>query len=144
MFDVHFIHLLDYTPTVQVFSQFPHLLATLFMLMYCQLPKSCCQGVTPFWQQLDVSFCVQTMLRSCGLKIPKYFLICKTQHPNIQIYVTSFSSISYYSNSEHWTQKCAQNGNVHSIILDVNDESQSVQNPPFLFQATHLNIRTPE
>ena len=38
------------------------------------------------------------------------------------IHVTSFSSISYCSNSEYWTQKYTQNGNIHSIILDVYDE----------------------
>ena len=50
------------------------------------------------------------------------------------IYFTSFSSISYWSNSEYWTQKCAQSGNIHSIILDVHVG----------WQSTHLNtiIRT--
>ena len=39
------------------------------------------------------------------------------------IYVTSFSIISYCINSEYWTQKRTQNGNIHSIILDVYVES---------------------
>ena len=34
-------------------------------------------------------------------------------------YVTSFSSISYCSNSEYWCQKCIQKHDIHSIILDV-------------------------
>ena len=33
-----------------------------------------------------------------------------------EMYVTSFSSTSYCSNSEHWTQTCIQNGNINSII----------------------------
>ena len=41
----------------------------------------------------------------------------------LSIYVTSFSSISYCNISEYWTQKHAQNGNIHSIILDVCAES---------------------
>ena len=51
------------------------------------------------------------------------------------INVTSFSRISYCSNSEYWTQKGTQNGNIHSIILDVFVESWIIQIPPFLFQA---------
>ena len=48
-----------------------------------------------------------------------------------RINVTSFSSISYWSNREYWTQKCTQIGNIHSIILDVYVEKQSAQNFPF-------------
>ena len=40
----------------------------------------------------------------------------RTQHI---IYVTSCYSISYCSSSEYWTQKRTQNGNFHSMILDV-------------------------
>ena len=46
------------------------------------------------------------------------------------VYVTSSSSISYCSNSEYWSQKFAQSGNIHSITLDV--ERQSAQKFPFL------------
>ena len=42
--------------------------------------------------------------------------------------VTSFSSISYCSNSEYWPQKHVQSGNIHSKILDVYVERQSAQN----------------
>ena len=35
------------------------------------------------------------------------------------IYITSSSSILYWSNSEYWTQKRIQSGNIHSIISDV-------------------------
>ena len=38
---------------------------------------------------------------------------------NMVINVTIFSSISYYSNSEYWTQKRIQNESIHSTILDV-------------------------
>ena len=34
------------------------------------------------------------------------------------VFVTSFSSISYCSNIEYWSQKQAQSGNIHSIIFD--------------------------
>ena len=53
------------------------------------------------------------------------------------INVTSFSSYSYCSNSEHWSQKRAQSGNIHSIILDVYVERQSAQKFPFLQQQNH-------
>ena len=44
-------------------------------------------------------------------KIPIIALLAK--------YVTSFSSISYCSNSVYWTQKLIQNKSIHSTILDV-------------------------
>ena len=47
------------------------------------------------------------------------------------MHVTSFSSISYCSNSEYWPQKHVQNGKIHSKMLDVYVEWQSAQN--FLF-----------
>ena len=43
-----------------------------------------------------------------------------------KIYVTSFSSISYWSNNEYWTQKHTQSDNIHSIPLDVHVEKKSV------------------
>ena len=43
------------------------------------------------------------------------------------INVTSFSSIPYCSDSEHWTRKCIQSGNIHSIILDVYADRHSAQ-----------------
>ena len=36
----------------------------------------------------------------------------KIRKPKWNIYVTSFSSISHWSNSEYWTQKCTQSGNI--------------------------------
>ena len=48
------------------------------------------------------------------------------------INVTSSSSISYCSKSEHWSQKCTQNEKIHSIILDAYVNWQSSQNFPFL------------
>ena len=47
------------------------------------------------------------------------------------IYVTSFSSIPYWSSSKYWPQKQSQSGNIHSIILDVHVSWQSTQNFPF-------------
>ena len=41
------------------------------------------------------------------------------------MFVTSFSSISYCSNSEYWFQKCAQSGNIHSVILDIHNGEQN-------------------
>ena len=41
------------------------------------------------------------------------------------MYVTSFSSSSYWSNSEYWSQKRTQSGNIQSIILDVHAVKQS-------------------
>ena len=38
------------------------------------------------------------------------------------IYVTSFSSISYWSNSEYWSQKHTQSGNIHFILFIVKTE----------------------
>ena len=35
------------------------------------------------------------------------------QETEFSINVTSFSSISYCSNSKYWTQKYSQNGNIH-------------------------------
>ena len=49
------------------------------------------------------------------------------------INVTSFSSILYYSNSEYWTQKHAQSGNIHSIILDIYVEKAEHLKLSFLF-----------
>ena len=51
-------------------------------------------------------------------------LITEKTHIN----VTSFSSIPYWRNSEYWTQKRTQSGNIHSIILDVHVAKQSAQN----------------
>ena len=42
-----------------------------------------------------------------------------------------FLSISYWSNSEFWSETCIQNGNIHSIKLDVYAEKQSATK--FLF-----------
>ena len=53
------------------------------------------------------------------------------------INVTSFTSNSYCSNSEHWSQKLPQSRNIHSIILDVYVERQSAQKFPFLQQQNH-------
>ena len=47
------------------------------------------------------------------------------------IYVTSFSSIQYWSNSEYWPLKRTQSGNIHYVILDVHVKWQSAQNFPF-------------
>ena len=52
--------------------------------------------------------------------------------PSKFLYVTSFSSISYWSNSDYWPQKHVQSGNIHSKILDVYVERQSAQNFIFL------------
>ena len=41
------------------------------------------------------------------------------------------TSISNWNNSEYWTQKRTQNGNIHSEIFDVHAEKQSMQNFPF-------------
>ena len=43
------------------------------------------------------------------------------------MYVTSFSSISHWGNSEYWTQERTQSGNIHSTISDVHAEKQSSQ-----------------
>ena len=48
-----------------------------------------------------------------------------TQH------VTSFSSISYRSNDEYWSQTQVQSGNIHSTILDVHAGWQNAQNFPY-------------
>ena len=47
------------------------------------------------------------------------------------INVTSFSSISYYSNSEYWTQKSTHSESIHSVILDVYVLKAEHQNSPF-------------
>ena len=44
------------------------------------------------------------------------------------MYVTSFSVFQTKVNSEYWSQKCTQNGNIHSIELDVYGEKQSASN----------------
>ena len=38
-----------------------------------------------------------------------------------------FLRISYWSNSEYWSQKCTLNGNIHSTKLDVYAVKQSAQ-----------------
>ena len=43
-----------------------------------------------------------------------------------------FLSILYRHNSEYWTQTCTQNGNIHSMKLDVYAEKQSASNIPFV------------
>ena len=42
------------------------------------------------------------------------------------IHVNSFCNISYCSNSEYWSQKPTQSGNIYSTILDVYDGQQRV------------------
>ena len=42
-------------------------------------------------------------------------VIMLSRQVSLQIYVTSFLSISCFSNSEHWSQKTSLNGNIHSI-----------------------------
>ena len=54
------------------------------------------------------------------------------------IEATSFSSIPYWSNSEHWSQKLTQSGNIHSILLDVYDGWQSAQNFPLKINCSTL------
>ena len=48
------------------------------------------------------------------------------QDPSVPINVTSFSSFTE-ENSEIWSQKQIQSGNIHSIILDVHVGRQSAQ-----------------
>ena len=43
-----------------------------------------------------------------------------------------FLSILYWSNGEYWSQKCTQNGNIHSTKLDVYAEKQSASNLSFI------------
>ena len=43
-----------------------------------------------------------------------------------------FLSILYWRNSEYWSQKCIQNGNIHSIKLDACVDKQSASNPFFI------------
>ena len=47
---------------------------------------------------------------------------------------TQFRSILYWSNSEYWSQKRTQNGNIHSSKLDVYAEKQSVSNLSFILK----------
>ena len=42
------------------------------------------------------------------------------------VYYYSFCNISYCSNSEYWSQKPTQSGNIYSTILDVYDGQQRV------------------
>ena len=46
-------------------------------------------------------------------------------------FVTNFSSILYWSNSEYWSQKQAQRWNIHAIILNVHVGWQSAQKLSF-------------
>ena len=47
--------------------------------------------------------------------------------------MSSVSPVFYTEvNSEYWSQKCAKNGNIHSIELDVHAEKQSVSNLSFI------------
>ena len=55
------------------------------------------------------------------------------------IFVTSFSSILYCSNSKYWSQKQAQSENIHSIMMDVYVGWQSTQNFPFLLLQRKLD-----
>ena len=57
------------------------------------------------------------------------------------MFVTSFSSISYCSNSEYWTQKCIQSESIHSIILDVHVLKAERQNSLFLSVQLFLTLR---
>ena len=38
------------------------------------------------------------------------------KHVQLLVHVTSFSSISYCSNNEYWTQKRTQSERIHSVI----------------------------
>ena len=62
----------------------------------------------------------------------------------LSINVTSFSSISYCCNSEYQTQKHAQSGNIHSIILYVHVSWQSAQNFPFNWETRQGEARIPD
>ena len=83
---------------------------------------------------------VEYIISSCGLLTTCYnsviagMMISYLKHiVDHSLYVTRFSSISYRSNSEYWTQKGAQSGNIRSIILDVHVSWQSNQNFRFNF-----------
>ena len=51
---------------------------------------------------------------------------------DMEIHVTSFTSFSYWSNSEYWTQKRTQSKNIHYIILDVHVDRLSALHSIFL------------
>ena len=76
-------------------------------------PRSCCQRhFSPEHRSVNKS------LQLCPVKWKNTAL----ELNNLvftDIYVTSFSSISYWCNSENWTKKRTQSESIHSIILDV-------------------------
>ena len=49
-----------------------------------------------------------------------------------RMYVTSFLVFHTEANCEYWSQKCTQNGNIHSIELYVYAEKQSASNLSFI------------
>ena len=57
------------------------------------------------------------------------------------INVTSFSNISYSSNSEYWPQISQQNDSIHSIILDVHVLEIRSSKIPFLSVLRRPNKR---
>ena len=73
-----------------------------------------------------------TQDRICENGLPSLvFISCLNIELNMSsMYVTSFLSISYWSNSEYWSQKQAQSRNIHSMILVVHVGWQSAQNFP--------------
>ena len=85
-------------------------------------------------QNSDLSgFQIPTVLRSDN------WIFSRTGHMT-WMNVTSFSSISYFRNSEYWSQKHTQSGNIHSIILDIHVVRQSAHNFPLIFLQCKLNI----
>ena len=65
-------------------------------------------GLIPVFE--NQKFNNQTLFYHMNARLFRYF------DPNC-IYVTSFSSISYWSNSKYWPQKHIQSGNIHYFTL---------------------------
>ena len=73
-----------------------------------------------------------------------YFWKHRNNVIKVVLNVTSFSNISYKSNSEYWSQKQTQSWNIHSIILDVYVGWQSAQLSSFhLLAALYGRFKVP-
>ena len=137
-----------YLDQIKVFiSKWPSLLGIVHLVFSCytsfpssQVPKLNCSFLdrdhcvlgSPFLWIENNSFIFKVISFSANWQVPltKVFVqLCKIQ---ASIHVTSFYSISYWSNSEYWFQKHAQSRNIRFIILDVCVERQRAQNLSFL------------
>ena len=85
--------------------------------------------ICPFNQFLTDFTCV--LKQVTRFRVNNQF-ITKEYEADTKYVYHQFLSISSCINSEYWSQKCTQNGDIHSTDLDVYVEKQSASNFSFI------------